>query len=1138
VMGGSNCDNAVEGADPTDGSGAGGSRRRTPAAPRRSIVALCLILGGLLFASAPALAAGDSEHALGKVITGQEKCAFTEPGRAAVSETTVDHEVYVYDRGANTLDRFNSAGECTLHKKVGKGETGEEGNEGLAVDNSPTSPSSGDIYVVNAEEKAILKFKPEGSTLKLVRKIKKFRKKEKEAEEIPEFEEMHGIAVDASGGLWLYEGERMILGYSNGEPNESLTMTEVGGECPGRPGFAVSGDAQFFYVGKERENHKGECQEATVLMKVTSTGEPATEPAFNAQLDNEDTTGVAVDSVTSEVYFDNRTNISAFNPAGLFIQRFGDEAGPGQLKEGAGLAVDASTDTVYAADASGSRLDVFVPKTSKAEPPEQRLELPDGRAFEMVSPQNKFGSQIYAISLFGGVVQASEDGNALTYTSSAPIVPNPPASRSPEPATSLSRRGSPAWGTESIATPRSEVPAGYASASGTEYEFFSSDLTTALVNPDLHGLTSPREPPLSPEASEGTPYWRSLTTPSAACEPTPSTCYQALVNPANDTAHSAFGDKATFTSATPDASHAVLKSTVALTPEAVEPDGLYEWGPGGALQLVSALPAGEEGTAAEAKLGGRGEQNGGVMRNAISKDGSRVIWSTPAGGGSTVAEKLYMRDMNKHETIRLDNAQGVAQPEEAGALFQTASADGSKIFFTDTQRLTPDSTIEPEFEELEGQGDLYVCEIGEAGGKPACTLKDLTAEVKAANENAAVQGVIGASDNGTYIYFVANGVLAADAGRGHCEQRERAEEQEEQEGKLPTVTCNLYAQHFNGGSWESPKFVAALTSKDAHDWHAVTEGGGALASLTSRVSPNGLYLSFMSDRSLTGYNNVDTHPEAKGARDEEVFLYKAESDRVLCASCNPTGGPPSGVFDTEQSGEGLGLLIDRPQNWENRWLAANIPGWTARSREAALYQSRYLSDTGRLFFNSADSLVPADTNGKADVYQYEPNGEGSCASATGCISLISSGTSKQESAFMDASLGGGDVFFLTSEKLVPQDVDSGFDVYDARVCTSSSPCLTPPAEPSAPCSGEGCKAPSSSQPALPSAPPSMLPGTGNVGSHEVLSETKKKGKPGLTNKQKLAKALKACKKIKKKSKRHTCERKAKKKYAPPKKAKK
>ena len=66
-----------------------------------------------------------------------------------------------------------------------------------------------------------------------------------------------------------------------------------------------------------------------------------------------------------------------------------------------------------------------------------------------------------------------------------------------------------------------------------------------------------------------------------------------------------------------------------------------------------------------------------------------------------------------------------------------------------------------------------------------------------------------------------------------------------------------------------------------------------LADVTAGVSPDGEYLAFMSDRSLTGYDNVDANPAAKGARDEEVYLYDASTKLLVCASCNPNGEPPA-----------------------------------------------------------------------------------------------------------------------------------------------------------------------------------------------------------------------------------------------------
>ena len=53
-----------------------------------------------------------------------------------------------------------------------------------------------------------------------------------------------------------------------------------------------------------------------------------------------------------------------------------------------------------------------------------------------------------------------------------------------------------------------------------------------------------------------------------------------------------------------------------------------------------------------------------------------------------------------------------------------------------------------------------------------------------------------------------------------------------------------------------------------------------------------------------------------------------------------------------------------------------MPGFTPYEEGRAIYQSRYLSNEGRLFFNSSDGLVPRDVNEQEDVYEFEPVGVG------------------------------------------------------------------------------------------------------------------------------------------------------------------
>ncbi len=250
---------------------------------------------------------------------------------------------------------------------------------------------------------------------------------------------------------------------------------------------------------------------------------------------------------------------------------------------------------------------------------------------------------------------------------------------------------------------------------------------------------------------------------------------------------------------------------------------------------------------------------------------------------------------------------------------------------------------------------------------------------------------------------------------------------------------NLYELHYDGTQW-STTFIATLSGEDIPEWEGNQNGNTAY--LTARVSPNGRYLAFMSAAPITGYDNIDANPAAKGARAEEVYLYDSATASLRCVSCDPSGARPAGVLDTEKAGEGLGLLVDRRLVWgregQEHWLAGNIPGWTAQTLTSALFQSRYLSDEGRLYFNSPDDLVPAASNGKEDVYEYEPSGVGSCQSPSGaCVSLISGGSSDRESAFIEATPDGSSVFFITEARLLPQDTDTAFDIYDARECTAA-----------------------------------------------------------------------------------------------------
>ncbi len=783
--------------------------------------------------------------------------------------------------------------------------------------------------------------------------------------------------------------------------------------------------------------------------------------------------------------------------------------------------------------------------------------LADNRAWELVSPAEKFGALIYPIggdsksaAPASGVIEASNDGVRITYAANAALGEEPPTNRAPEATQVVSTRSPKGWSTADIATPHDHAEGIQPTVTAQEYRAFSPDLSRALVQP-FPAFDNPlQEPPLvtGVQKEERGLYLRHDLT----CTPEPSSCYQPLLSVADDTTGAPFAGKVNFEGASENLQHVIFSSDVALSSSLPSASGLYEWnaeksGPV-ALQLVSVLP-GNKKAAGEEPPPQLGDFNPELSspRNAVSQDGSRVFWSTLLEEGSATVTNLYMRDTATTTTIQLNAAQGVKKPtaaerESEEVHFRDASADGSRAFFTDTFPLTPQSHLRPG---EEGPADLYVCEVLQGD---ECKLTDLTVDPGFdLGESAEVVGtVLGASADGTYVYFVANGVLDAQAQgdgatRGDCAARPSMQ-------PPPGASCNLYLERYDSqsASWDAPRFIARLSQEDQPDWGTAN---GSLAKLTARVSPDGRYLAFMSNQPLTGYDNVDQSPEAHGARDEEVYLYDASEGRLTCASCQPTGSPPTGVLDRERSGEGKGLLVDRFGVWQetqqeeqggeraalDHWLAGSIPGFTPLSAYTATYQSRYLSNEGRLFFDSPSALVPRDSNGREDVYEYEPSGLGSCSAPAGCVALVSSGESDHEAAFLDASETGNDVFFLTNQPLVTADHDTNFDVYDARVCSQASPCLSEPPAAPAPCQSlETCRPISPIQQSFP-AP------SGTATLNEPQNPPRQAAPPAppthkprpLSRAQKLAKALKLCGKrhSRSKTRRQACERHARKDYA-------
>lgn len=702
--------------------------------------------------------------------------------------------------------------------------------------------------------------------------------------------------------------------------------------------------------------------------------------------------------------------------------------------------------------------------------------LPDGRQWEMVSPPAKGNASFEGITGEGGLIQAAENGDAISYLATAATGAGAEGEPSPEYAQVLSTHNTGGWSTRDIASRHEQ---GWFAEPGHFAEFlaFSSDLTAGIVEPQGQTLFG--------DATERTPYLRT----QALCETGASSCYQPLITTSDVTSGDAWGGSPTnvtgdvkYDAATSDLLHVVLRSTVPLLAGA-KGTGLYEWNAGHLLLISVSECHSPVCSEAECPV-----LSGNSKRGVISADGDRVIWRNAACEG----DHLYMYEGGRGESIQLD----VGGASGDSAVFQAASVDGSRVFFSDGEALTSDSRADA------ADPDLYVFEANPDTSSEPGVLRDLTVPVNA-TESADVMGLIpGISEDGSIAYVVAGGILSTAANAY---------------GDLPqSGQPNLYriVRSESGGKavW-TPTFITTLSNQDQSDW-----GGsdGETAQLTSYLSGDGRWLAFMSDRSLTGYDNRDA---VSGQADEEVFLYDESTGRLVCASCNPRGARP-------RSREGGSMLS----------------GWSTSSLSVGAHAPRYVSDSGRLFFNSSDGLVSGDVDGTWDVYEYEPPGVGSCstssaaysASQFGCIGLISGGDSAEGSVFLDASANGNDVFFLTAAKLSSRDDDESYDVYDAHVCGSGWECESAGAGGAAGVceSAASCKASTGGGEGVTSPPASSsFEGTGN------LTAKKAAGKPASkasSNAAKLKSAVARCRRVDRRHarKRHQCEAAAHRKYGP------
>lgn len=596
--------------------------------------------------------------------------------------------------------------------------------------------------------------------------------------------------------------------------------------------------------------------------------------------------------------------------------------------------------------------------------------LDDCRAWEMVSPVDKNGADVSPGGGPGsttGGAQSSASGGAVVYSSpgsfSDPVAGGTPGYY-------LGSRQSDDWGTLQVNVHQEPHQGlGYASP----VIALSSDLSKEVIQ---------SLDPLTPDAprQKGVPnlFLRDvaggelkLITPASSPIPT--------------------GEPSQFVDASDDFGRILLQTTAALTPGATPGvRNLYLWidGPAPELRLIAGFPGG----AIPGWWSNGAPTTAGDSFNALSDDGSRAVYIQEPTDFRSIGPIWMWEDGAAPVEVSASQRSGGDPNGPQKPVFGAVTPDQEFVFFTSGEKLTDDATTGP----TSAGSDLYRYQASTG------ELVDLTVDDEAGDPNGAEvsdpsqdTGVLGVSDDGSYVYFGAKGRLAPGGTSG---------------------ADNIYV-------WHDGEIAHVATGE-------ITGNGSSRALVT--VSPNGHYLAFVSGDPLTGYPS---------GGHLEVFRYDALSDQLECASCRTDAA--SATADAEM-----------------------MHGFTFRSMD--YYARRFVTDSGSVFFDTAEALVPGDTNGLPDAYAFSDDG----------AALVSSGRSSDGSYFYDASADGTDVYFSTREPLVSRDNDALVDIYDARAgggLAGQSPPAPPP-----PCSGEGCRSGPVPAPAIaPSAGSSTFVGPGN-----------------------------------------------------------
>jgi hypothetical protein len=605
--------------------------------------------------------------------------------------------------------------------------------------------------------------------------------------------------------------------------------------------------------------------------------------------------------------------------------------------------------------------------------------LPDGRVYEMVSPADKHGNEAGSGTApfeTGGRNQfgvASADGDAVLFEGTGPMGESPWGNSLWFVATK--NVGNHGWSTRAL-LPRQVQNLSLLSTKNYYYIDPSPDLSHAAVEPIEGSLVA--------LPNEECGYRMYLAGPDPFIEPAwleqPGAGLASPVEvcAAGGASGTPVGGNADFSTVYFTYPGTLLPEDASRAPHATgEAWGLYEYSEG-VLHEAGILPDGSLspfGAVPAASSHGRNREG-----NEVSSDGSRLFFVSPDPASceqnndcATDPPELYVHESGTRTVLV---SKDTLLPEVGG--LEAAAPTGVLPMSNPSNQISGELSSSYVFASPDGSQAFF------KSGDP---LTPLAAETSPGTEPK------------TYDLDVTTGTLTYLPGV---------------QGEIIAVDSDGSALAFirpedGGEPAQLEMWVASATGGAIIPVAQLPEPAGTVPE--ARMSDEGSVLVFQTAERLS--------PSFNASGEEEIYRYDLATNSLGCISCAPRGVAPRGnatmsaLYRDESEGghEGTPVPVDeRGISSDGDRVFFETPTPLVPEDSNTNSPEQRISETGY------------GPQGR-DVYEWE----------NGVVYLISTGQSTRNSYLLGSSENGNDVFFATAQSLVPEDTDGGYDVYDARV---------------------------------------------------------------------------------------------------------